>query len=301
MKIERLIGILSVLLQKDMVTASDLADMFEVSRRTIQRDIEDLCRAGIPLMTRQGTGGGISIMGNYRMDRTVFTAKEMQDILTGIHGLDSIHRTNKYGQLMEKVCAGSSDFVTGDQNILIDLSSWHKKSLIPKIEILRTAIEQYRIVKFLYFSSEKSTRRRIEPYYLIFRWSSWYVWGWCCKCNESGFKLKFQNGRVLEFNRKHFEKRILPDFDYENMFRKISSSAAFSGKCRWRLVEEYGKDSFQEQKDGTLLFYWIFSDKNHLIRWLLTFGADVKVLEPSEIKEEIKAVVEQIRRNYQEE
>ena len=62
-----------------------------------------------------------------------------------------------------------------------------------------------------------------------------------------------------------------------------------------------GKDSFQEQKDGTLLFYWIFSDKNHLIRWLLTFGADVKVLEPSEIKEEIKAVVEQIRRNYQEE
>lgn len=172
MKIERLIGILSVLLQKDMVTAADLADMFEVSRRTIQRDIEDLCRAGIPLMTRQGTGGGISIMENYRMDRTVFTAKEMKDILTGIHGLDSIHRTNKYGQLMEKVCAGSSDFVTGDQNILIDLSSWHKKSLIPKIEILRTAIEQYRIVKFLYFSPEKSTRRRIEPYYLIFRWSS---------------------------------------------------------------------------------------------------------------------------------
>lgn len=65
MKIERLIGILSVLLQKDMVTAADLADMFEVSRRTIQRDIEDLCRAGIPLMTRQGTGGGISIMENY--------------------------------------------------------------------------------------------------------------------------------------------------------------------------------------------------------------------------------------------
>lgn len=75
MKIERLIGILSVLLQKDMVTAADLADMFEVSRRTIQRDIEDLCRAGIPLMTRQGTGGGISIMENYRMDRTVLQQK----------------------------------------------------------------------------------------------------------------------------------------------------------------------------------------------------------------------------------
>lgn len=75
MKIERLIGILSVLLQKDMVTAADLADMFEVSRRTIQRDIEDLCRAGIPLMTRQGTGGGISIMENYRMDRLFLQQK----------------------------------------------------------------------------------------------------------------------------------------------------------------------------------------------------------------------------------
>ena len=303
MKIERLIGILSVLLQKDMVTAADLADMFEVSRRTIQRDIEDLCRAGIPLMTRQGTGGGISIMENYRMDRTVFTAKEMKDILTGIHSLDSIHRTNKYGQLMEKVCAGSSDFVTGDQNILIDLSSWHKKSLIPKIEILRTAIEQCRIVKFLYFSPEKSTRRRIEPYYLIFRWSSWYVWGWCCKCNESRL-FKLNRMEELELTENIFEKRkvSLPDFDYENIFPgKFPIKAVFSGKCRWRLAEEYGKDSFQEQKDGTLLFYWTFSDKNHLISWLLTFGADVKVLEPSEIKEEIKAVVEQIRRNYQEE
>jgi predicted DNA-binding transcriptional regulator YafY len=108
----------------------------------------------------------------------------------------------------------------------------------------------------------------------------------------------------LELTENIFEKRkvSLPDFDYENMFPgRFPVKAVFSGKCRWRLVEEYGKDSFQEQKDGTLLFYWIFSDKNHLIRWLLTFGADVKVLEPSEIKEEIKAVVEQIRRNYQEE
>ena len=95
MRIYRLLGLLSVLAEVEHITVQELAVRFEVSRRTIQRDIEDLCRAGIPLMTRQGTGGGISIMENYRMDRTVFTAKEMKDILTGIHGLDSIHRTNK--------------------------------------------------------------------------------------------------------------------------------------------------------------------------------------------------------------
>lgn len=83
MKIDRLIGILSLLLQKDTVTAPELAEHFEVSRRTINRDIEDLGRAGIPVMTRQGAGGGISIMEHYRMERTLLTTAEMQDILAG--------------------------------------------------------------------------------------------------------------------------------------------------------------------------------------------------------------------------
>ena len=299
MKIERLIGILSVLLQKDMVTAADLADMFEVSRRTIQRDIEDLCRAGIPLMTRQGTGGGISIMENYRMDRTVFTAKEMKDILTGIHGLDSIHRTNKYGQLMEKVCAGSSDFVTGDQNILIDLSSWHKKSLIPKIEILRTAIEQYRIVKFLYFSPEKSTRRRIEPYYLIFRWSSWYVWGWCR--SREDFRL-FKLNRMTELTTgEGFPPRAapLPELEPERLFpAKYQVTVLFEPSCRWRLVEEYGGDRFTAEPDGRLRFAGGFPDADSVLSWVLTFGDKAELVEPEELRKQLGQLAETLAHRY---
>ena len=111
MKIDRLIGILSVLLQQDMVTAPCLAERFEVSRRTINRDIEDLCRAGIPIVTMPGAGGGISIMENYKVDRTVFTTREMQDILAGLRSLDSVSGTNQYGLLMEKLSAGGSDFM----------------------------------------------------------------------------------------------------------------------------------------------------------------------------------------------
>ena len=81
MKIDRLIGILSVLLQEEKVTAPELAKKFEVSRRTINRDIEELCKAGIPICTSQGIGGGISIMEGYRMDRTLLTNKDMQMIL----------------------------------------------------------------------------------------------------------------------------------------------------------------------------------------------------------------------------
>jgi len=140
MKIDRLIGILSILLQKEKVTAPYLAEQFEVSRRTINRDIEDLCKAGIPIVTKQGVNGGISIMDNYKIDKTLLTNEEMQDILAGLRSLDSINGTNRYGQLMEKYSAGSSDFLTGNQHVLIDLSSWYKDSLVPKIDLIRTAI-----------------------------------------------------------------------------------------------------------------------------------------------------------------
>ena len=177
MKIDRQLGILSILLQKESVTAPYLSEMFEVSRRTINRDIEDLCRAGIPIATRQGINGGISIMAGYKIDRTMLTRAEMQDILAGLRSLDSVNGTNKYGQLMEKLSVGSSDFLMGDQSILIDLSSWYKDSLAEKIELIRGAIEQNRELQFFYYAPSGESDRAIEPYYLIFRWSTWYVWG----------------------------------------------------------------------------------------------------------------------------
>ena len=113
MKIDRLIGILSVLLQEEKTTAPELAERFEVSRRTINRDIEDLCKAGIPIRTAQGTGGGISIMDGYRMDRTILTSKDMQMILAGLRSLDSVSGSKYYSRLMEKIQAGSSAFISG--------------------------------------------------------------------------------------------------------------------------------------------------------------------------------------------
>lgn len=168
MKIDRQIGILSMLLQKDTVTAPYLAEKFEVSRRTINRDIEDLCKAGIPIVTKQGVNGGISIMENYRLDKTLFTRGEMQDILAGLRSLDSVNGTNRYGQLMEKLSVGSSDFMVGNQTVLIDLSSWYKDSLAPKIELIRTSIDKCRKLEFVYYSPKGESARCIEPYYLIF-------------------------------------------------------------------------------------------------------------------------------------
>ena len=118
MKIDRLIGILSILLQEEKITAPELAKKFEVSRRTINRDIEDLCKSGIPIMTSQGAGGGISIMDGYKMDRTILSSKDMQMILAGLRSLDSVSGSHYYGQLMEKLKAGSSDVIGTSMDIV---------------------------------------------------------------------------------------------------------------------------------------------------------------------------------------
>mgnify|MGYP000090261249 CR=1 FL=1 len=162
MKTDRLIGILSILLQEEKTTAPELAEKFEVSRRTINRDIEDLCKAGIPIRTAQGTGGGISIMDGYRMDRTILTSKDMQMILAGLRSLDSVSGNRYYGQLMEKIQTGSSEFISERDSMLIDLSSWYKGSLVPKIEVIQNAIENRHTIQFKYYAPSGDSNRRID-------------------------------------------------------------------------------------------------------------------------------------------
>lgn len=300
MKIDRQIGILSVLLQKETVTAPYLAEKFEVSRRTINRDIEDLCKAGIPVVTRQGVNGGISILEDYKLDKTLFTKGEMQDILAGLRSLDSVNGTNRYGQLMEKLSAGSSDFMVGNQSVLIDLSSWHKGSLAPKIELIRTAIDKCRKLEFIYYSSKGESVRCIEPYYLIFRWSSWYVWGWCDKRKD--FRLfKLDRMDQVKLSGQEFLKRqvSMPDLSDERVFPGgIKVRALFEPDCKWRLVEEFGAGSFRVQQDGRLLFQTDYTNKENLITWLLSFREKVELLEPEEIREEIRASLERMRKKY---
>lgn len=300
MKIDRLIGILSILLQKEMVTAPELAEYFEVSRRTIGRDIDALCKAGIPIRTMQGAGGGISIMDGYRMDRTILTSRDMQVILAGLRSLDSVSGSRYYGQLMEKIQAGSSEFITGRDSILIDLSSWYRDSLAPKIETIQDAIGDRHLVKFRYYAPSGETERTVEPYYLVFRWSSWYLWGWC---------LKRKDYRLFKLNRMDQVCRIdktfvcreasMPDLSNEKIFPGgIKVKALFEADQKWRLVEEFGTSCFTENDDGRLLFTADYTDMENLITWIMTFGDKAEVLEPGEVREKVRATIEAMRKNY---
>lgn len=300
MKIDRLIGILSVLLQEEKMTAPELADKFEISRRTINRDIEDLCKAGIPITTTQGSGGGIRIMDGYRMDRTLLTSKDMQMILAGLRSLDSVSGSHYYGQLMEKIKAGSSDFVSGRDSILIDLSSWYKDTLAPKIELIQNAVEERNLLTFQYYAPKGNSKRSIEPYYLVFKWSSWYVWGWCTEKKDFRlFKLNRMDAVLKECVTFMPREVPMPNLSDEKIFPGgIKVKALFTGDSQWRLVEEFGIHCFTENEDGTLLFTADYTEKENLLSWLLTFGDKVKVLEPVWVQEELICIAKKIIKAY---
>lgn len=301
MRVDRLIGMLAILLQKEKATAPELAEHFEVSRRTINRDIEELCKAGIPIATQQGRGGGISIMDGYTIDRTLLTSKEIQDILAGLRSLDSVNGTNRYVQLMEKLSVDSSDFMTGNQSVLIDLSSWYQTSLASKIETIRSAIDSRRALDFIYYSPKGESRRQIEAYYLIFKWASWYVWGWC-KIRKDFRLFKLNRMEQITLQEDKYQERAcpMPDLSDSKVFSEgMEVKVLFHPEYKWRLVEEYGGGCYTEQEDGRLLFQTnTFARKDYLIDWLFSFRDGVELIEPKEIRTEILEILESMKKNY---
>lgn len=300
MKIDRLIGILSILLQKETVTAPELAEHFEVSRRTINRDIDTLCYAGIPIETRQGTGGGIRIVSGYRVDRTILTSKDMQMILAGLRGLDSVSGSSYYGQLMEKLKIGSSDLVSGNDSMLIDLSSWYKDSLTPKISTIQDAIEERHLLTFDYYSSSGEGTRTIEPYYIVFKWASWYVWGWC-RTRKDLRLFKLNRMDKVRKSEKTFETREvpLPNLSEEKVFpKKIKAVVLFEPDVKWRVIEEFGLKCFTETEDGKLLFTADYTDIDYLITWIMGFGEKAEILEPKEAREKVRSIVKALQKTY---
>lgn len=301
MKIDRMIGILSLLLQRDKMTAPELAEHFEVSKRTINRDIEALCKAGIPIRTSQGMGGGIQIMDGYRMDRTILTSRDMKMIMAGLRSLDSVSGSHYYSQLMEKIKAGSSNFVSGNDTILIDLSSWNKESISGKIERIQSAIEVKQAIRFDYYSPHAESTRLVDPYYLIFKWSSWYVWGFCrTKQDFRMFKLNRMEHLALTDEAVPERAVPMPEFNTTQFFpANVRLKARFDPSMKWHLIETYGALSFQVQEDGSLLFEMEL-DEEGAISWLLSCRDQVTVLEPKVIRERLLNIASEIEEKYRE-
>ena len=298
MAIDRLIGILAVLLREEHVTASQLSARFEVSVRTIQRDIDRLCRAGIPLRTERGIHGGISIMEGYNLDKTMLTNADRGAILAGLRSLDSVSGTSYYRQLMEKL--PQTEAGAADDCVVIDLASWYGPLLAPRLTELKDACLRRRLVRFTYCAPAGDSLREVEPARLVFRWSSWYLFGWCRERQDwRMFKLTRMLG--LETLEESFPPRPVPSpvAPVERIYpNALQAAVRFDPAARWRLIDEYGPESFSREPDGSLLFRRGFPDKEELLRWVLSFQEQAELLEPEDLRRELADRLKKISGKY---
>lgn len=299
MKIDRLIGIITILLQNEKVTAPYLAEKFEVSRRTINRDIEDICKAGIPVVTLQGSKGGISIADGYKIDKTVFTDAELRAVFSGLLGLDSIAEDKKYRNIIDKFFPEKSGIYTGG-HIMVNLSSHYKESLAPKIAEIQQAVESARKIEFAYYSRSGEQKVTLDPYLLVFQWSSWYVFGY--NYSKAEFRLyKLNRLWQLCVTEQAFQVQEVPKekLDFDGYFTdEIHAVILFGESVKHRLIEEYGIENCRNISDGKVRFEFAFTNEDYLIEWVLSFGSQAQLLEPVNLRAEIKARLEKALQNY---
>ncbi len=300
MKIDRLIGIITILLQHDKITAPELAKRFEVSRRTINRDIEHICKAGIPIVTTQGYGGGLSIADGYKFDKTFYTKDELQTIFAGLRGMDSISRNSALANLLDKL-SDKGQRILAEDSIIIDLGSHYQASLIQKIEQLKQAIQTKHLVTFQYYYRKGEAVRQVEPYRLIFKWASWYVLGFCF--DRQAYRL-FKLNRLwnLQIEETIFSERNIPEEalsigDYLTE-GKLHLKAVFEESEKYRLIEEYGIESYSIREDGKLSFEHDFASYENMREWVFSFGDKVFVLDPKELQDDQRKQAETILNRY---
>ena len=301
MKLDRLLGILTILLQKNRVSAPELAEKFEVNRRTIGRDIDALCQAGIPVVAHQGSGGGFSIAEGFKLDKSVLTTSELSGIVAALKGLGSVSDKPAIERVLDKLHANSDAIVSLREPVIIDLASHYKEQLTDKIELIKRAVFESRVIEFDYYYEKGESHRRIEPYFVIFQVSSWYVFGFCLERQDwRMFKLlRLWN---LRFCDEPFTPREIPleRQDFGAWFagdKEHKLVALFDPSVKYQLIETYGLDCYKETAEG-LRFEIGFTKRDYILSWLLGFGGKVKVLEPEFIAEDLKIAAQNILFRY---
>ena len=300
MKLDRLLGILTILLQNESVTAPYLSQKFEVSRRTIGRDVDALCLAGIPIITRQGGGGGISIADGYKLDKSVLTADELSSIIAALKGIGSVSEKSQIERTLDKLGVKTDTMESLREPVVINLATYHKGSLTDKIELIKKAILEHHMIEFDYYYEKGTSRRHIEPYFVVFQWAAWYVFGFCS--DSQGWRM-FKLSRLwnlLLSNEIYIPREIPPekrDFNI-NMPDDKPLVALFDPSVKYQLIDTYGLNCYTETEEGQLRLETGYANHGFIISWLLSFGAKVKVLEPNDIVNEIREISHKISELY---
>ncbi|WP_315081745.1 YafY family protein [uncultured Clostridium sp.] len=310
MKIDRLLGILNILVNTERITIKDLAERFEVSKRTIFRDLDTLNKSGIPIITYSGIGGGVSVVEGYKYKKSIFSKNDIKNIFTALSGLMSINRNNDLINLMAKIIPEETKTMFSESDYLIDLSSWFQDSITQKkVTDLHEAIENHNCICIEYISKSSRKMRIIHPYKLVFKQSYWYLYGLCEEKNE--FRL-FKINRIASYKilNKNFNCKLIEKIDFRNdfgadLFQNEDLETLYSVKLEYHIINEFALTNkidakfFQRKSNeekGNIIFQ--VSDLDWIADLVIGMQDKVKVISPLKLKEKVRLRIKKMSKIY---
>lgn len=299
MQISRLFEIVYILLDRKKTTAQELADHFEVSVRTIFRDIDALSSAGIPIYANQGKGGGIMLLDNFVLNKSVLSEKEQNEILMALQNLSA----TRYPDTDFVLSRLSSLFKKSDINwIEVDFSPWgsdekHKE----KFNLLKIAIVNNQVITFDYFNeSGVKSSRRVEPVKLIFKDRAWYLIAYCYKRSAyRTFRItRMANVQVTE---DIFEKRspeaLLSDADNGPSHDSIDIQLKISPAGAYRVYDDFYEKDVIKNKDGSFTITASLPEGDWIYNYLLSFGPILEGIKPQSLHDTLVSKMKVMLRN----
>ena len=298
MKVDRLVSIILILLEQERVGAQELAERFEVSPRTIYRDIDSINLAGIPVRSTSGVGGGFEIMPQYKIDKKVFSTADLSTILMGLSSLSGMIRGEELVNALAKVksfipAEQAEDIALKTNQILIDLSPWSgNRTVQPYLERIQAAMQESRLLSFAYLDQHgDKTARTAEPYQLVLKNSQWYWYGFCHTRDD--FRLfKLNRTSNLQLLDETFAPRAFPkpQLDASDLLAKMQTPITLRiHKSILERILDYCNDEDISPDDAEhYIVRYPLIENDYYYGILLGFGDKCECLEPEHVRVEMR-------------
>ena len=308
MKIDRLVSIILILLDKERIGAHELAEMFEVSCRTIYRDINTINMAGIPVLTTPGVGGGFEIMQQYKIDKNVFSTADLSAILMGLSGFSNMIRGDELVNALAKVRSfippeRAKDIVLKANQIYIDLSPWIGYGNVQAdLEIIKASLDESKLISFEYSDCYgNNTERTAEPYQLVLKNSHWYLHGYCLTRND--FRLfKLSRTSNLQIREESFTPRDYqnPQLDFTDILNTLQKEIKIRihKSIKDRVLDFCTYEHFSPDGNEHYIVSFPFIENDYYYSILLGFGDRCECLEPPHIRAEMRRRIREILTLY---
>ncbi|MGE5370936.1 MAG: helix-turn-helix transcriptional regulator [Solirubrobacterales bacterium] len=310
MRLDRLLAIVILLVNRKSIRARELAELFEVSERTIFRDIEAINQAGIPVITTPGARGGIGLAENYRIEQSLLALDDVAAILGALKGLKTTFDDAGLAQTIEKIQglvphARLDELAGKSERLVIDLKPWGGNEAVRKrIALIKEAIEAQRLIRFGYTGPEgERTERVMEPYRLLLKSQNWYVYGFCALRQD--FRL-FRVSRIrnLQLEGDFFTPRENPagDYPWETEFLAIETTDVvlrFRPELRILAEEHFQGTPIDEEADGSVIVRISLPVNEWLYGMIFSYAQGVEVLRPPEVRRGVQERLAAMEKIYQ--